>query len=216
MSGFELWLRPGGGIPIPFPKLVAFPTFPLGSVRAATPTLWLGSTLGLVSMLLLAPAFPAHAQDAPPCTDDPDFAALDFWVGEWTVWSGAERVGTNRIRKVQGGCAVEEHWESARGGTGQSLFYYLPATGEWKQVWVTPLAPVAAGGVKEKVRVPGPDGAVRFQGVIRRADGTTYLDRTTLTPLPDGSVRQHIEISTDDGVSWRSTFDAEYRPVEGR
>jgi hypothetical protein len=30
--------------------------------------------------------------------------------------------------------------------------------------------------------------------------------------MDGGRVRQHIEISTDDGASWRTTFDAEYRP----
>ncbi len=157
---------------------------------------------------------PASAQ-GPPCTADEAFHALDFWRGEWTVWVDGTRVGTNRIRAVQGGCAVEEHWEDVNGGTGQSLFYYLPVEAVWKQVWVTPGARVA-GGVKEKVGVDGaPEGAVRFRGTIRRADGVTYEDRTTLTPLPGGRVRQHIEISTDGGASWRTTFDAEYRPAGG-
>jgi hypothetical protein len=164
--------------------------------------------------LALGRAVPAGAQQSPPCGDEPGFHALDFWVGEWTVWSDGQQVGTNRIVKVQGGCALEEHWEGAGGGTGQSLFYYLPASGAWKQVWVTPAAR-SAGGVKEKAFVEGPEGSVRFQGTIERRDGTTYLDRTTLTPMAGGAVRQHIEVSTDGGRSWRTTFDAEYRPVSG-
>lgn len=169
-------------------------------------------TCGLLVALLLA-ARPGAAQDRESCADDPGFRTLDFWVGRWTVWSDGQQVGTNRIFKVQDGCAVEEQWEDAGGGTGQSLFYYLPASGVWKQVWVTPFAR-HAGGIKEKVRVDAPGAAVRFQGTIERADGTTYLDRTTLTPLDGGRVRQHIEVSTDGGESWRTTFDAEYRPVD--
>jgi hypothetical protein len=42
------------------------------------------------------------------------------------------------------------------------------------------------------------------------ASGEIYLDRTTLTPLEDGRVRQLIEISTDGGHSWRSIFDGYY------
>ena len=61
----------------------------------------------------------------------------------------------------------------------------------------------------------GPDGAVRFQGTVVAADGTEYLDRTTLTPLDGGRVRQHIEVSADDGASWRTSFDAVYRPGSG-
>ena len=48
--------------------------------------------------------------------------------------------------------------------------------------------------------------------VVVNEGGATYLDRTTLTPRPGGEVRQHIEVSTDQGASWRSTFDAVYRP----
>jgi hypothetical protein len=128
------------------------------------------------------------------------------------VWVEGQQVGTNSILKVQDGCAIEEHWVDAEGGTGQSLFYFLPATSEWKQVWVTPFARLA-GGVKEKAQVEAPEGAMRFQGTIEREDGTTYLDRTTLTPRPGGEVRQHIEVSTDQGASWRTTFDAVYRPT---
>jgi hypothetical protein len=39
-----------------------------------------------------------------------------------------------------------------------------------------------------------------------------YLqDRTTLTPLPDGRVRQLIETSNDDGRSWETRFEGFYR-----
>ncbi len=71
------------------------------------------------------------------------------------------------------------------------------------------------GGVKEKTLVEQTEGnGVRFQGTISRPDGSRYLDRTTLTPNADGSVRQLIEVSTDDGESWSPTFDAFYRRRE--
>lgn len=170
-------------------------------------------TIFLALVLTMGPGAVAPViQQIPPCSDDPAFAALDFWIGEWTVWSDGQQVGTNLIRKVQGGCAIEEHWTDIEGGTGQSLFYYLPAEGEWRQVWVTPAAMVP-GGLKEKRQVEAPADSVRFQGTIARADAAPYLDRTTLTPLGNGVVRQHIEVSMDDGASWSTTFDAEYRPV---
>jgi hypothetical protein len=50
---------------------------------------------------------------------------------------------------------------------------------------------------------------VRFQGAIPLPGGGQYLDRTTLTPLEDGAVRQVIEVSRD-GESWRTVFDAVY------
>lgn len=157
----------------------------------------------------------AQAQAAPPaCADVPGFAELDFWLGEWVVRVGEQEVGRNRIEKVLGGCAVEEHWTGAGGQRGQSLFYFVPALEEWRQVWVTETA-TGTGGVKEKrlvERLAG--GGVRFQGEVPVAGGGSYLDRTTLTPLDGGRVRQHIEISTDGGATWRTTFDAVYARPE--
>lgn len=163
----------------------------------------------LLLVLCCLPAL-AFAQEAETGCDDPRYALLDFWVGEWTVWSGDEQAGVNRIEKILGGCALLEHWHSAAGGEGKSLFY-VDSSGKWRQVWVTARA-TAPGGVKEKSLVTGaPPGAVRFRGRIETETGS-YLDRTTLVPLADGTVRQLIEVSTDGGETWRPVFDAIYRP----
>lgn len=163
----------------------------------------------LLLAAVLAPS-PVAAQAAPPCADVPGFAELDFWLGEWVVRAGEQVVGRNRIEKVLRGCAVEEHWTGAGGQRGQSLFYFVPALGEWRQVWVTETA-TGTGGVKEKrLSERLGDGGVRFQGEIPVAGGGSYLDRTTLTPLEGDRVRQLIEVSTDGGATWRTTFDAVY------
>ena len=159
-------------------------------------------------------ALPGAAQS--PCVG-PAYELLDFWVGRWDVFAEdtmrlppgtdrTKRIGTNVIEKTLGGCALFEHWTDASGGTGKSLFYYHPAAGTWKQVWVS-----GSGRVKEKQVVEAQAAnAVRFQGELR-IDGRRVLDRTTLTLRADGSVRQHIEESSDDGRIWKTTFDAIYR-----
>jgi len=157
----------------------------------------------------------AAAQDSPPpsCDSDENFHLLDFWVGEWDVRAGDELVGHNRIEKIMDGCAILEHWRSVAGGRGLSLFY-VDGEGGWKQVWVTPWA-LAAGGVKEKRLVsPAPPDGVRFQGTLRHPTAGTWLDRTTLSRLDAGDVRQVIEISRDGGKNWETTFDAVYRRSE--
>lgn len=161
---------------------------------------------------LLSTLVSAAQQSPPPaCADVPDYQELDFWVGEWDVFVGDDKVGTNRIEKVLDGCAVMEHWTDAEGGEGKSLFYFNPREATWKQVWVTARA-AALGGTKEKTLTEHlDDGAVRFQGALLTTDGRNILDRTTLTPQPDGSVRQHIEWSSDGGTTWSSSFEAVYR-----
>lgn len=150
------------------------------------------------------------AQNITPCSDTPGFGKLDFWSGEWNVFVGDQQVGSNRIEKILNGCAVMEHWTGGSGSEGKSLFFYHPVTDVWKQVWITEVA-TRSGGIKEKTLILDLDGGgVRFQGEIPLAGGGSYWDRTTLTPLPDGSVRQLIEVSRD-GETWRATFDAVYR-----
>src|SRR5262249_16232010 len=132
------------------------------------------------------------------CESDPAYHKLDFWVGGWDVFDSHDgtKGGTNTIEKILKGCAIVENWSGAKGsGEGKSFFYYQRAKKLWKQVWVTD-----AGPMKEKTLVEMKDGSVRFQGEIPHLDGTSHLDRTTLTPLPGDRVRQVIEISKDGGA----------------
>lgn len=152
----------------------------------------------------------AHPHQIHSCEDDPGFHALDFWLGDWDVKSGGRIVGTNRIERILKGCALMENWTAEDGSQGKSLFYYDPSTEVWKQVWVTDAA-YSPGGLKEKTLVERMDDhGLRFQGEIALKNGGTYLDRTTLTPNRNGTVRQWIQISTDDGETWTTTFDAIY------
>lgn len=167
----------------------------------------------LLAGATVAPASPALAQTPGPptasCQDTPALHALDFWLGEWTVQVGDQVAGTNLIERILGGCAISETWRDVRGGEGRSLFYYLPSEEEWRQVWVTPNA-LRPGGVKEKRMTERVGDGVRFQGTIGLSNGDSYLDRTTLTPEPDGTVRQVIDVSQDEGATWRTVFDGVY------
>ena len=148
--------------------------------------------------------------------DRPAYHQLDFWIGDWNVVNASgEAVGANRIESILKGCAIQESWTEPSGEEGKSLFYYSPGQSRWKQVWVTDSA-TALGGTKEKRALPVAGGGMRFQGELVDRD-RIILDRTTLTPLADGRVRQVIETSTDGGTIWTVQFDALYerkrRPV---
>lgn len=164
-----------------------------------TAALLLGSALAVVA------APPAAAPS--PADGDPAWHILDFWIGNWKVYDAAtgQLDGTNRIEPILRGCAIVENWSEATvSGEGKSLFYREGGT--WKQVWVTD-----SGSAKEKRLVAGaPPGGVRFQGEVLTRKGERVLDRTTLTPLPDGRVRQVIEISRDHGATWTTGYDAYY------
>ena len=119
--------------------------------------------------------------------------------------------GTDRVEQILGGCAVLEHWVgTSAGDVGESFFYFVPASHRWKQIWTTPHAAML-GGLKEKELIAVyPDRGVRFQGNLATPSGATVMDRTTLTPLSDGTVHQVIEVSRDGGRTWVVSYDAIY------
>ena len=125
----------------------------------------------------------AQESELRKCADVSVYSLLDFWVGQWDVYSKGEKVGENRIEKILDGCAVLEHWTAAGGGQGKSLFY-VGADEIWQQIWVSEWS-ANPGGMKEKTLIAGvPDNGVRFQGELRHPEMGTYLDRTTPIATP--------------------------------
>ncbi len=171
--------------------------------------------IGILTGVLVGLTTPALAQDdQTPCRGTEVGRALDFWIGSWRVTSvsGEQSYGENDVTWDAGGCAIHEFWESADGTRGTSLFYFAINEQVWHQVWVSSDTSLP-WGLKHKDMVSrAADGTLQFQGVSQGEDGP-YFDRTTLSPLDDGSVRQVIEISTDEGATWRQMFEAIYHPV---
>ncbi len=177
------------------------------AVKLGVPAAVLESHPGLVAVhddprfkRLLA----AAAQAGHPCESDPRYRAFDFWLGEWDVYAGGQRVGNNHIDQVAHGCALLENWTGAGGGGGKSLNYLDPSDGKWRQNWVGDGGEVILyqGGLQ--------DGAMRMTGETRLPNGKTQLARGAWTPRPDGAVRQLLETSTDGGKTWKVAFDGVY------
>src|SRR5437660_508745 len=120
--------------------------------------------IAFLSLMLLSPLFhssrkaaakAAHGQQGVPAM--PGGKALDFWVGTWDVkLRDGKKAGVDRVEVLLKGAAIMEHWKDVDGSEGKSFFYFIPASKQWKQVWVTP-----AGVYKEKLSEPVEHG-VRF------------------------------------------------------
>lgn len=155
--------------------------------------------------LALAAQDPAPAAGA-PCSA-PEYRQFDFWVGEWAVTSAEQPAGTNSIRPIHGGCALQENWQGAGEGgvSGSSFNAYDRATGRWHQTWVD------GNGTLLQLDGGLVDGAMVLEGQrpSREGDGTT-LHRISWTPNEDGTVRQLWEASQDDGGTWTVLFDGHY------
>ena len=74
------------------------------------------------------------ASSAGATCDDGAYRAFDFWIGGWDVsLANGDKAGTNTITREEGGCALVERWQGARGSTGRSLNYYDPDAQRWRR-----------------------------------------------------------------------------------
>lgn len=160
----------------------------------------------LILMLALSAAGSAHAQGQQGCVA-PEYRQFDFWVGSWSVTNPTGKVvGTNRIESILGGCVLQEHWRDSNGGDGTSLNMWNAADSTWRQVWMND-----GGNLLElKGKLIGKEMVLFGTRPTPGQAGGLTTDRVTWTPLPNGTVRQLWESSTDGGATWTTAFDGTY------
>lgn len=154
---------------------------------------------------------PPPPQPAPIDCADADHSAFNFWIGEWDVSpTGTDSVvARSVISAAAGGCAIEEDYHQTVGPGGVAASYHgvsfstfdARRDGVWRQFYIDSAGAVTVfeGGMR--------DGAM----VLEAAGRPGVTQRMTVSPEPDGSVRQHGESSTDGGVTWTSGYDFTYR-----
>ncbi|WP_299950068.1 hypothetical protein [Hyphomonas sp. BRH_c22] len=165
----------------------------------------------LISSVMFGLTGCANAQTPPDQTPPPSCSseahhAFDFWLGAWEVTDTSGNVaGDNVIAAEEGGCLLVERWTSASGGTGQSYNYLDPATGKWRQLWVSKGAVIDySGGLTET-------GSMKLEGEIAyQSSGKTAPFTGEWTLNRDGSVTQHFEQYNADTDSWDDWFTGVY------
>jgi hypothetical protein len=140
----------------------------------------------------------------PSCSDERSHQ-FDFWIGEWEVTSGDKLAGHNSIRPILDGCVLQESWRGARGSAGSSFNFYNPQTKKWHQFWVW------RNGTTLELEGGYADGKMILAGESTDKEGKTVHNRITWYANPDGTVRQHWEVSRDGGEAWQDAFDGLYR-----
>jgi hypothetical protein len=165
-----------------------------------------GAALAVATLIFAAASAPAQQSPPPAACTAPEHMQFDFWAGDWNVFNPqGQQIGTNRISRVSGGCALLEEWQAAKGPGGKSINFYDAADGRWHQVWV--------GGDGTVLRIAGSlqEGAMQLMGEDRKTPKGTVRDRITWTPQPDGAVEQRWDLSTDGGTTWTTGFVGYYR-----
>ena len=163
-----------------------------------------------LAAILLAQAAAASAPPPPPKCEGEDYAALDFWVGDWDVYPNGkdQPVARSRIEKLYNGCAIRENWMPKSGNNGGSLTGYDPVTKRWHQTWIG----AAPGPVYFEGGPAGRKMVLTGWWAGAGPNGEDGLTRMTYSRLEDGAVRQHGEFSADHGLTWGPSFDFIYRP----
>jgi uncharacterized protein (TIGR02246 family) len=142
-------------------------------------------------------SFQSTAQKS-PCETDSVYRQFDFWLGSWEVYD---------LRNDKAG-----EWESANkqngiSYAGKSFNTYNAATRQWQQTWVDNV-----GGSNEYLTGKFEQNKIEFlTAPFPLRKDTMAIRRLTFYNLSEMKVRQHGEISKDNGKTWKTEYDLDYR-----
>lgn len=164
----------------------------------------------LLSMLLGGCALPLWSEPeiARNCQDD-EYRQFDFWLGEWDVARSVNGAAEARssIKRMVRGCAIQETYSTDSGYTGESINWYDPERGLWRQTWIdnTGLVLELSGGLDEM-------GRMVLQGPARTTSEASQVeDRLSWARREDGQVEQHWDQRAPGEADWRRVFTGYYR-----
>jgi len=168
-----------------------------------------------------APAFAQDGADAPapppitaPCPAEGVFDDFDFWLGEWNVYApglDGQYAGMNVLTKVNGGCLIFEDWASVTGGGGDSMNFYDPLAGAWRQVWVSSGIVIDYTGGLDENGTMLLEGEIFYHNLPEENQRAPF--RGMWTPQPDGTVIQHFQQQGANG-EWADWFIGHYIRIE--
>lgn len=147
-----------------------------------------------------------------PCSN-PVYRQFDFWIGEWEAFGpGGKKAGDSKITLILDSCIIFEEWTSAslqRGlrYAGKSFNTYNATTKQWQQTWVD-----NAGGTNEYMQGKFENNQIIYSSTpFKFSKDTMAIRKMTFTNLSPDKLRQHGEISKDNGLTWVTEYDLEYR-----
>lgn len=147
-----------------------------------------------------------------PCSGG-KYREFDFWIGDWEVFGkNGNKAGDSKISLILDSCIILEEWKSANAMkglfyTGKSFNTYNRATRQWQQTWVD-----NTGGSTEYLKGSLKDNKMEFlTNPFSFSKDTMAIRRLSFYSLGPDKVRQHGEISKNNGESWVTEYDLEYR-----
>lgn len=138
-----------------------------------------------------------------PCTSDPRYTKLDFWLGNWEVFVDGIKRANSEISKPEGECILYEQYNTVGDFKGQSANFYDPETGGWHQIWIT-----YKGKVTHYYEVQSELGFLWLE----TAENAQPRLRMTYELKDDGNVQQLMYIYDQEKSNWKEIFKGIYKP----
>ena len=147
-----------------------------------------------------------------PCSGK-EYRQFDFWLGEWEAFAkNGKKAGDSKISVILDSCVVLEEWTSSSvvqglRYAGKSFNTWNSMTNNWQQTWVD-----NSGATTEYLEGKSSNGQIIFLSRPFPVNKDTMaIRRLTFMQLSRDKVRQHGEISKNEGSTWRTEYDLEYR-----
>jgi hypothetical protein len=163
----------------------------------------------LAGLFIISISLMAQAR---PCSDSM-YHQFDFWIGDWEAFDTKnKKVGDSKITAILDGCFILEEWTSTTVNkgiryAGKSYNHYNVAQKSWQQYWVD-----NTGAATEYFNGRYEPGKMTLETANeKQADGALKIQKMTFYNLGPDRVRQYGENSTDNGKTWKTDFDFEYR-----
>ena len=134
-----------------------------------------------------------------PCRSAAEFRQFDYWIGEWDVERGGQKIAYSSIQLILDECVVFENYTAARGYSGKSFSMWNRTKKRWEQQYADTSGNwnLWTGNVENGVMT-----------MLSQSPGATQ--RMTYTKEGPDRVRQRIEVSTDEGKTWTTGYDGLY------
>jgi len=159
-----------------------------------------------IALIAGAPVLAAQTRTPrPACKDRAEFRQLDFWIGNWEVFNKEQKLADTTVQPVLKDCALEELWTGTRGSDGKGLSTYNERTKKWEYFWV------AASGTTSHFAGELMGTEMRFAMDQVQPDGSIRQRHWSLILQPDGRVRELSVGSSDNGKTWTTEYDYEWR-----
>jgi hypothetical protein len=137
--------------------------------------------------------------NARPCTLAPEFRQFDYWLGEWDVEIGGQKLAQSSIQLILNDCVIFENYTDSRGYAGKSFSLYDATSKKWEQHYVD-----TAGGVQTMT------GGIEDGRMVFYWKTPQGLQRMSYTKEGADRVRQTIDVSADDGKTWTPSYNGLY------